>query len=94
MLNNKVCGLRHAQLAIPASFGDCFTYEKQILWLKKEIENIGTGGESSTLEELERKVNELTIKVNSLQTEVDNINVDELKSQIEELTNSLNEKVY
>ena len=93
MLNNKVCGLRHAQLAIPASFGECFTYEKQILWLKKEIENIGTGGESSTLEELERKVNELTIKVNNLQTEVDNINVDELKSQITELTNSLNDKV-
>ena len=93
MLNNKVCGLKHAQLAIPASFGECFTYEKQILWLKKEIENIGTGGESSTLEELERKVNELTIKVNSLQTEVDDINVDELKSQIAELTNSLNEKV-
>ena len=93
MLNNKACGLRHAQLAIPASFGECFTYEKQILWLKKEIENIETGGESSTLKELERKVNELTIKVNSLQTEVDNINVDELKSQIEELTNSLNEKV-
>ena len=40
MLNNKVCGLKHAQLAIPASFGECFTYEKQILWLKKEIENI------------------------------------------------------
>ena len=93
MLNNKVCGLRHAQLAIPASFGECFTYEKQILWLKKEIEKIGTGGESSTLEELESKVNELNIKVNSLQTEVDNINVDELKSQIAELTNSLNEKV-
>lgn len=93
MLNNKVCGLRHAQLAIPASFGECFTYEKQILWLKKEIENIGTGGESSTLEELERKVNELIVKVNSLQTEVDNINVDELKSQIAELSNALNEKV-
>ena len=93
MLNNKACGLRHAQLAIPASFAECFTYEKQILWLKKEIENIGTGGESSTLEELERKVNELTVKVNNLQTEVDNINVDELKSQIAELSNALNEKV-
>ena len=93
MLNNKACGLRHAQLVIPASFGECYTYEKQILQLKKEIENIGTGGESSTLKELERKVNELTIKVNNLQTEVDNINVDELKSQIAELSNALNEKV-
>lgn len=90
---NKNCGLRHSQLVIPASFGECFTYEKQILFLKKEIENIETGGESSTLEELERKVNELTVKVNSLQTEVDNINVDELKSQIAELSNELNEKV-
>ena len=37
----KYCDfLENSQLFIPESFDECFTYEKQILWLLNEIENL------------------------------------------------------
>lgn len=36
MLNCE-CG---TQLVIPKSFGECYTYEMQLLWLKKKIDDL------------------------------------------------------
>ena len=33
------CGCR-TQLVIPKSFGECYTYEMQLLWLKKKIDDL------------------------------------------------------
>ena len=41
---SKKCPIS-AQLVIPASFAECLTYEKQIQWLKREIDSISTGVE-------------------------------------------------
>ena len=46
----KYCDfLENAQLFIPESFDECFTYEKQILWLLNEIENLSS--EIATMQE-------------------------------------------
>ena len=34
---NCGCG---TQLVIPKSFGECYTYEMQLLWLKKKIDDL------------------------------------------------------
>ena len=77
------------QLLIPASFDECLTYELQIAWLKKEIDNIATGGSSSTVEELEHRVTQLETELSALQTEVDGFNISHINEQITELHNAI-----
>lgn len=33
-------GCPGTQLVIPRSFNECYTYEMQLLWLKKKIDNL------------------------------------------------------
>ena len=79
------------QLLIPASFNECLTYELQIAWLKKEIDDIATGGSSSTVEELERRVNQLESELSSLQEEVDGFNITHINEQITDLYGDVEE---
>lgn len=49
-----------SQLVIPKSFDSCFTYEKQILWLKRKIEELEeSGGGSSELDEIKARLDKV-----------------------------------
>lgn len=80
----------HRELVIPSSFAECFTYELQIAWLKKEIDNVSTGGGGESVKVLEEKVaaleksvaalknktNTLTTSVNDIEGEINYIKTD------------------
>ena len=88
----------HPELVIPASFAECLTYELQIAWLKKEIDNVasGGGGESvKVLEEkvaaLEKSVAALKNKTNTLTTSVSDIEgeINSIKTDLENVKRNL-----
>lgn len=80
----------HRELVIPDSFAECFTYELQISWLKKEIDNLSTGGGGESVKVLEEKVatlemsvatlknntNTLTTSVSDIEREINSIKTD------------------
>ena len=80
----------HPELVIPASFAECLTYELQIAWLKKEIDNVATGGSGESVKVLEVKVaaleksvaalknktNTLTTSVSDIEREINSIKTD------------------
>lgn len=78
-----------AQLVIPASFAECVTYEKQILWLKKEIENLAIGGGSADIDELRNQISMLENEVNSLKEELNSFNISAIQESIEQMQLSI-----
>ena len=80
----------HPELVIPASFAECLTYELQIAWLKKEIDNLATDGCGESVKVLEEKVatlemsvatlnnktNTLTTSVSDIEREINSIKTD------------------
>ena len=71
-----------AQLVIPASFAECLTYEKQILWLKKEIDSLSGGGDPDAIAELQRKVETLESKYTELQRQINNLPIDTIENEL------------
>lgn len=71
-----------AQLVIPASFAECLTYEKQILWLKKEIDSLSGGGDPDTIVELQRRVTTLESNYNELQRQINNLPIDTIENEL------------
>ena len=69
-----------AQLVIPASFAECLTYEKQILWLKKEIDNISGGGDPDVITELQRRVLTLENSYTELQNQINDLPIDVIEN--------------
>lgn len=78
-----------AQLVIPASFAECVTYEKQILWLKKEIENLSVGGDPAVIDELRNQISMLENEINSIQEELTSYNIQAIKESIEQMQLSI-----
>lgn len=78
-----------AQLVIPASFAECVTYEKQILWLKKEIENLSVGGDPAIIDELRNQISMLEDNITELQEELNSYNIQAIEESIEQMMLSL-----
>ena len=70
-------GMRHAMLVIPSTFEDCLTYEMQIMYLKKYIDDHSAGNLEAIVErlnEIEKLLSEM--EVEDIQAELANINAE------------------
>lgn len=67
----------NAQYFIPSIFEECFTYEKQILWLLRALTNISTVTDTNV-----SNITQLKLDVESLQTQIDTIDVSALEADI------------
>ena len=68
------------QLVIPSTFEECLTYEMQVMWLYKKIEELSDGGDSEAVKKLQEEVAALAVKVDTntqdisgLETEIGNL---------------------
>lgn len=78
-----------AQLVIPASFAECVTYEKQILWLKKEIEKLSVGGDPAVIDELRNQISMLEYSITEVQEELNSYNIQAIEESIEQMMLSI-----
>lgn len=78
-----------AQLVIPVSFAECVTYEKQILWLKKEIENLSVGGDPAIIDELRNHISMLEDSITEVQEELNSYNIQAIEESIEQMMLSI-----
>ena len=76
------------QLVIPQTFEQCFTYEKQVLFLKNEIDKLKTQGDTS---KIEQRLSAVEASVTNLNNEVAEINVDDIKAQLQTINAELTE---
>lgn len=81
----------HRELVIPSSFAECFTYELQIAWLKKEIDNVATGGGGESVKVLEKKVAALEKSVAALKNKTNTLttSVSDIEREINFIKNDL-----
>ena len=81
----------HHELVIPSSFAECFTYELQIAWLKKEIDNVSTGGGGESVEVLEEKVAALEKSVATLKNKTNTLTTSfsDIEREINSIKNDL-----
>ena len=81
----------HPELVIPASFAECLTYELQIAWLKKEIDNVASGGGGESVNILEEKVAALEKSVAALKNKTNTLtsSVSDIEREINSIKNDL-----
>ena len=79
------------QLVIPSTFEECFTYELQILYLKKLIDNIEPGGDyQDEIDNINRKLVTLQSEVAKLKNDVNNLNPDEVQRKLDAMQTEIN----
>lgn len=79
------------QLVIPSTFEECFTYELQILYLKKLIDNIEPGGDyQDEIDNINRKLVTLQSEVTKLKNDVNNLNPDEVQRKLDAMQTEIN----
>ena len=79
------------QLVIPSTFEECFTYELQILYLKKLIDNIEPGGDyQEEIDNINRKLITLQGEVAKLKNDVNNLNPDEVQRKLDAMQTEIN----
>ena len=78
------------QFFIPESFEECMTYEKQILFLQKEIEKIKESGEGD-LSSIENQIAALETAVDDLNNTVNDMNIGTINTDIATLKESVEE---
>lgn len=79
------------QLVIPSTFEECFTYELQILYLKKLIDNIEPGGDyQEEIDTINRKLATLQSEVTKLKNDVNNLNPDEVQRKLDAMQTEIN----
>jgi predicted nucleic acid-binding Zn-ribbon protein len=79
------------QLVIPSTFEECFTYELQILYLKKLIDNIEPGGDyQGEIDNINRKLVALQSEVTKLKNDVNNLNPDEVQRKLDAMQTEIN----
>lgn len=88
-----------SQLVIPKSFDECITYEKQILWLKTQIDTISGGGDPEIINELKKGLEMVQSDVEKLEADVSAIDVsainesiDQINQEITNIKSSINQK--
>ena len=77
------------QLVIPASFAECMTYEKQILWLNKEIENLYGIVDPDTIAELRNQITLLEQEIDSINVTLEEYNFEAIEQSINQLEMSI-----
>ena len=87
------------QLVVPTSFAECMTYEKQILWLKKEIDSLSVGGDPAVIADLQKQIAAVDSQVKELDKKLDSYGIEAIEQSITQLeanvklvTDSLKEK--
>ena len=79
------------QLVIPSTFEECFTYELQILYLKRLIDNIEPGSDyQEEIDNINRKLVTLQSEVNKLKNDVNNLNPDEVQRKLDAMQTEIN----
>ena len=79
------------QLVIPSTFEECFTYELQILYLKKLIDNIEPCGDyQEEIDNINRKLVTLQGEVTKLKNDVNNLNPDEVQRKLDAMQTEIN----
>ena len=79
------------QLVIPSTFEECFTYELQILYLKRLIDNIEPGGDyQEEIDNINRKLVTLQSEVAKLKNDVNNLNPDEVQRKLDAMQTEIN----
>ena len=79
------------QLVIPSTFEECFTYELQILYLKRLIDNIEPGGDyQEEIDNINRKLVALQSEVTKLKNDVNNLNPDEVQRKLDAMQTEIN----
>ena len=79
------------QLVIPSTFEECFTYELQILYLKRLIDNIEPGGDyQEEIDIVNRKLVTLQSEVTKLKNDVNNLNPDEVQRKLDAMQTEIN----
>ena len=81
MLTNEFLSI--AQMTIPETFEECLTYEMQILYLKRYIDEIAEGGIPSA------DLSEIWEAIHALEDEVDKVDPDKISQEIEAIKKSI-----
>lgn len=77
------------QLVIPASFAECMTYEKQILWLNKKIEDLSEIVDTDTITELRNQITLLEQEIDSINETLNEYNIEAIEQSINQLEMSI-----
>ena len=81
MLTNEFLSI--AQMTIPETFEECLTYEMQILYLKRYIDEIAEGGIPSA------DLTDIWDAIHALEDEVEKVNPDKISQEIEAIKKSI-----
>lgn len=81
MLTNEFLSI--AQMTIPETFEECLTYEMQILYLKRYIDEIAEGGIPSA------DLSEIWEAIHTLEDEVEKIDPDKIEQEISDLKDKI-----
>lgn len=81
MLTNEFLSI--AQMTIPETFEECLTYEMQILYLKRYIDEIAEGGIPSA------DLTDIWEAIHTLEDEVEKIDPDKIEQEIETIKKSI-----
>ena len=81
MLTNEFLSI--AQMTIPETFEECLTYEMQILYLKRYIDEIAEGGIPSA------DLTDIWDAIHALEDEVEKVNPDKIEQEIEAIKKSI-----
>ena len=78
-----------SQLVIPKSFEECVTYEKQILWLKSQIDTIAGGGDPEIINTLKKGLEMVQSEVKKLEADISAIDVSAINESIEQINQEI-----
>ena len=72
------------QLVIPSTFEECLTYEMQILYLKKYIDDIASGGiPEADLSEIKAQIADLESRMDTVEGEIDALDPEKVQEQLD-----------
>ena len=78
------------QLVIPSTFEECLTYEMQILYLKKYIDDIASGGiPEADLSEIKAQIADLESRMDTVEGEIDALDPEKVQEQLDAFSQEL-----
>ena len=78
------------QLVIPSTFEECLTYEMQILYLKKYIDDIASGGiPEADLSEIKAQIADLENRMDTVEGEIDALDPEKVQEQLDAFSQEL-----
>ena len=78
------------QLVIPSTFEECLTYEMQVLYLKKYIDDIASGGiPEADLSEIKAQIADLESRMDTVEGEIDALDPEKVQEQLDAFSQEL-----